>query len=102
MNNTWWIWAVAILGSAVGVAGGLLGTYFGVRSAKGPRERGFLIRAAISCWVLVLAFAAGLALIPGWYRYLLVVPYGIVLLMGIGWCNRVQARIRREESEAAT
>src|SRR5262245_32992477 len=101
MNDNAWIWAVAILGSAIGVAGGVLGTYFSVRNTKGPRERSLMIRAAVACWLLVLAFAAGILLIPGWYRHLLVVPYVIVLVLGIRWCNREQARIRKEESGEA-
>src|SRR5436305_5615293 len=101
MNEAWWIWALAILGSAIGVAGGALGTYFSVRNTKGPRERSFMVRVALACWLLVLAFAAGIVLLPGWYKHLLAVPYVIVLLVGIRWCNRAQARIRKEESGEA-
>ena len=100
MSGTFWVWAAAILGSAIGVAGGVLGTYLSVRHAKGPRERSLMIRASLGCWLLVLAFTAGLALIPGWYRYFLIAPYAIALLLGIRWCNRAQARIRKDESGA--
>ncbi len=101
MNDTWWIWIVSLLGAAMGVGGGLLGTYFSVRSAKGPRERAFMIRAALLCWLLVIAFVAGIWLIPTWHKHLLWAPYTVTLGIWIRWCNRSQARIRQEEAGSA-
>jgi hypothetical protein len=98
MNDARWIWIVAILGPVIGVAGGLLGTYFSIRNAKGPRERALMIRAALLCWLLVMTFAAGVFLIPTWHKHLLWAPYVVVLFLLIRWCNRSQARIRQEES----
>lgn len=64
-----------ILGGALGLAGGALGTYFSIRNTRGTRERGFMVRVAAVGWA----------------------PYGIGLGLGIAWCNRRQGRIRAEE-----
>jgi hypothetical protein len=53
---------------------------------------------AVLCWALVIAFVVGMLLIPGWYKQLLWIPYVILLVLGVRWGNRVQSRIRREES----
>ncbi len=98
MNETWWIWTLSFLGAAIGLAGALVGIYCSVRSTKGPRERALVIRASLLCCLLVLAFGAGVLLIPTWHRHLLWAPYAVLLLLLIGWCNRSQARIRQEES----
>jgi hypothetical protein len=94
-------WVGGLLGGAVGVLGGILGTYASVKNTNGPRERAFVVRVAALCWLLVLAFLAGLLLLPGWYKHLLWIPYVILLVIGIRYWNQMQMRIRREESEGA-
>lgn len=91
-------WIGGILGAAVGVLGGVIGTYFSIRNTNGRRERAFAIKASIVGWVLVLAFAAGMLLIPGWYKHLLWIPYVVLLVFGIRWWNKTQFRIRQEET----
>ena len=91
-------WIGGILGAVLGTLGGVIGTYVSIRNTNGPRERAFAIKASIVCWVFVLAFVAGLLLIPGWYRHLLWIPYGILLFVGIRLWNKTQLRIRQEES----
>jgi hypothetical protein len=87
-----------VVGGGVGLLGGVLGTYFSIKNTRGPRERAFVVRAAVACWLLVLAFLAGMYLIPAWYNQLLWLPYAALLLLGIRAWNRAQFRIRREES----
>jgi hypothetical protein len=89
-----------IVGGAIGVLGGLVGTYFSIKNTAGPRERRFMIRVAIVAWIVVSAFMAGLLLLPMPYNFLLWIPYGIALPLAILWCNRRQQRIRVEESAA--
>ena len=91
-------WVGGILDSLLGVAGGLMGTYFTIKNTKGPRERAFTIKGSIICWAFVIAFLAGLWLIPFWYNLLLWVPYAILLVFGIQKWNQTQLRIRQEES----
>ena len=95
-------WIGPIVGGGVGLLGGLIGTYFTVRNAKGPRERAFAIKASILCWVFVGLFITGMVLVPPWYNLLLVVPYVVGLVFGIRKFNEVQIRIRTEESNSAT
>jgi peptidoglycan/LPS O-acetylase OafA/YrhL len=88
-------------GAALGLAGGLFGTYFSVKNTKSPRERAFMIKASIVCWAFVLAFVLGMCLIPGFYKILLVPIYVVGLVAGILLGNKKQAQIRSEESKRA-
>jgi hypothetical protein len=88
----------AALGSVVGLLGGAVGTYFSVRNTRGPRERAFVVKAAVLCWALVIAFLAAMLLLPSPQRFFLWVPYGVLLPLGIRAWNRTQARIRKEEA----
>lgn len=90
-------WIGGILGGVLGLAGGIIGTYCGIRNTNGPRERRFMVRAAVVTWVGVLLFLALLFWLPSPWRFLLWVPYGILLPVGIILGNRRQQQIRREE-----
>lgn len=91
-------WIGAGIGTLCGVLGGGFGTYMSIKNTKGPRERAFMIKAAIACWILVIAFVAGMLAISGLYKLGLVPIYVVLLFAGIITCNRTQARIRQEES----
>src|ERR1017187_7363966 len=88
-----------IVGGIVGVAGGLLGTYLSIKNTKGPRERAFVIKASIACWIFVLAFVFGMCLIPGLYKLFLIPIYVVGLVAGILLGNKKQLQIRLEESK---
>ncbi len=87
----------AIVGSAVGVAGGLIGTYFSYRGANSPRERRFVILASIALFVYIGSFLAVLFHFPQ-TRPRIVVPYAVILATGIGYLNRRQSKIQREQT----
>ena len=87
-----------IAGSAIGVLGGLVGTYYSIRSTNGPREQAFMIKSSIYGWAGIAVFLVLLFLVPHPYRWFLCVPYGVALPVAIIRCNRTQARIRAEES----
>ena len=89
------------VGGGIGILGGAVGTYVGIKSAKSPRERAFMIKASIICWVFVLAFVLGMCLIPGLYKLWLVPIYVVGLVAGILLGNKKQAQIRLEESKRA-
>ena len=57
-----------------------------------------VLKASIVCWIVVLLFVAGMALIPGWYKLLLVIPYLVGLFFGIRKWNEIQFRIQKEEA----
>ena len=86
-----------IIGSVIGLAGGVVGTYFSIKNTLGPRERAFMIRASVVAWVAITAFLVGLVSLPNPYRHLLWIPYIPALLLGIRWCNRRQLQIRAQE-----
>ena len=85
-------------GAAGGVLGGVVGTYFTIRNTNGPRERAFVVRASVVCWVTILAFGAVLFVTPTSYRFLLWLPYMLALPLAIRAGNRKQEQIRREEA----
>jgi hypothetical protein len=88
-------------GSVLGVLGGVIGTYFGIRNTAGPRDRAFAIRAAALCWAAVAAFLLALWWTPLAYRTLVWLPYVLLLGPAIRAANRQQERIRHEESFGA-
>jgi len=89
-------------GAAMGVVGGLVGTYFSIRNTNGPRERGFVVRVAVLSWLAITAFLAALWSIPKPYDLLLWLPYMAALPFAVRAWNRRQEQIRREESDAGT
>ena len=91
-------WMLGLGGGLIGVLGGALGTWMGIRNTNGPRERAFMIRVAAACWVAVLAMLGLQIVLPPPWRYLLWIPYVIALSLGIPRLNRTQQRIRREET----
>ncbi len=88
-----------IVGGIIGVAGGLLGTYFSIKNTNGPRERAFVIKASMACWILVLTFVSGMCLTPGLYKLFLIPIYAVGLMAGILLWNKKQTQIRLEESK---
>jgi hypothetical protein len=101
-------WGGAI-GAGIGVLGGAFGAWCSIRNTNGPKERAFMVKAAIWTWlfaaaVLGLMFGLRYAL-PGPYKLLsflaifLIIP---ALCIGIPMCNRRQAQIRAEEAQSAS
>ena len=89
-----------IAGSVIGEMGGLVGTYFSIKTTNGPRERAFMVRAAVLCWLGITAFLAGLFLMPRPWNMLLWAVYVPALMVFIQWANLGQARARAEEGAA--
>ncbi|NPC54442.1 hypothetical protein [Caenimonas soli] len=87
-----------ILGSSLGVLGGVVGTYFSIKNTNGPRERAFMVRFSVISWLAVSLFILGLLILPRPYNWLLWIPYAVVLPMAILRGNKKQLEIRREES----
>jgi len=88
-----------IVGCVLGLIGGLIGTYFSIRNTSGPREKAFTIKASIIGWIAGIIFLVLLFILPTPWRFLLWIPYGILLPLGIVTWNRTQQRIREEESQ---
>jgi len=90
----------AIVGSLVGIAGAWVGTHLSIKNTNGPRERVFVIRSAIVCWVGVGVFLAVMFFVPQ-ARIWIWIPYGILLSLAIRHVNTKQKAIRREEHSNA-
>lgn len=88
-----------IAGGVFGIIGGAIGTYFGIKSAQSPRERSFAIRAALLVWLGGTVFVTLLLTLATPYRWLLWIPYAILLPLMIVWMNKRLSHIRREESK---
>lgn len=88
-----------IIGTVVGFAGGIMGTYFSIKNTNSPREKAFMIKCAIVVWIGIIVFLTLLFTIPRPYNLLLWIPYGILLPIGIRYCNRAQTNIREEDKK---
>lgn len=92
-----------IAGSVLGVLGGVIGTWFSIKNTNGPRERVFMVRTAAIAWVAITLFLVLLLSLPQPYNFLMWLPYGILLPLGIRRTNRIQAEIRiQEQSDSNT
>ena len=90
----------AIVGSVIGIMGGIFGTYCSIKKTRGPKERAFAIKASITCWIGVILFLVLLFLLPHPYRWFLFIPYLIILSVAMMKWNRIQSQIRKEQTEA--
>ena len=87
-----------LIGGIGGAVGGIIGTYCSIKNTNGPRERRFMIKAGIVCWIGIIIFLLLLCLLPKPYNFFLWIPYGILLPLGIVKGNKAQQRIRQEEA----
>lgn len=88
-----------IIGGVLGTLGGFLRTYCSIKNTNGPRERRFMVREAVVCWIAVIVLLLLLFLLPRPYNFCVWIPYGILLPLAIVRGNRAQQRIRREEAD---
>lgn len=98
-TGTMWGWIGGIIGGLLGLTGGIIGTYFSIKNTNGPRERSFMIRSALVFWISGSIFLGLLFVLPNSYRWLMWIPYEILLPLGIIHGNRKQQAIRHEESQ---
>jgi len=86
-----------IIGSVLGIVGGVVGTYFSIRNTNSPRERRFMIRAAILVWFALGLTALAVFVLPP-LRAWTWVPICVIVVVGIPLCNRRRELIRQEEA----
>jgi len=88
-------------GAVIGLLGGLLGTYFGIKYTKTPAERSFMIKASIAMWagIIVLVgipLALALAqLIPQWVYWICFIVFFVLLGPAIYYSNKRQSELRK-------
>lgn len=95
-------WAGGIAGVVIGLAGGVVGTYFSIKNTNGSRERAFMLKLAAAWWLAFLGLFALLLILPNPYRWLIWIPYGIILPLGIMYGNRKQQAIRQQDAQEHT
>ncbi len=86
-------------GGVLGFLGGAIGTYFSIKNTNGPREKSFMVKCAVVGWIAIIIFLVLMSVLPNPYKYLLWIPYGILLPIGIRYGNRKQQGIRESESK---
>ena len=94
-----WGWIGGGVGSLIGLAGAIIGIRYGTKNTCGPRERAFLVKMTV---VLVIAIGAVTVLpwfLPKTYGWVVFIPFTLLLVIGIPYCNRTQMRIRQEEAQ---
>ena len=67
----------AIVGSIVGVAGGLFGTWMSIRNLPRGEQRSFMVRMAVIGWIGSVGFCAAALLIPipwNWWLWIVYAP----------------------------
>jgi hypothetical protein len=92
-------WIGAIVGGALGLLGGVIGTYMSIKNTCTQAERKFIIRTSILMWIGLGAFLALLFIIPMPYNFFLFAPYGIIMPLTIRHLNKKQAEFRRQKTE---
>ena len=102
MDPSMFGWIGGIVGSGIGVLGGVFGTYCSLKATKPGPERRLMIRWSVAMWIGVTAFVAAMLLLPNPYRWLMWIPYAPSLMWAINRCNRDLARVRAESSPPAT
>jgi Ca2+/Na+ antiporter len=90
-----------IAGGILGLLGGIVGAYFSIKNTNSQPERAFVIKCSVVCFIAVSVFCALMFTLPSPYRYLLWIPYSILLPWGIMVLNRKQQRIRETETYQA-
>ena len=93
MNNQTIGWIGAIVGSGIGILGGLIGTYFSIKRAANDRQRSFMMRCAIFFWVFVLCFVSLVCFLPAPWKYFIWVVYAVGLPIAIMRCNQRTAQL---------
>jgi hypothetical protein len=89
---------LGVLGAVFGVLGGIVGTWFSIRNTNGPRERSFIVRASLLCWLAVTAFLVAIWFIPFSYQPLLDLLFLFWIHRALHSWNRRHIQIRKEEA----
>ena len=103
-DTSQWGWLAGVVGGVVGtllgLGGGVFGTYCSIKNTRTAVERRFMIRYSVVIWLAVIALVllpVGLSqfgLIPVWLQRALFALFFLMLVPSILWANRHQAHLR--------
>jgi len=88
-----------LVGGILGCVGGAIGTYFSIRNTNTAAERRFMVRASVWIWLSVILYLVILFQIPPAWRWVLSIPYAVLLSIGASYINRRQAALREPEQK---
>lgn len=97
LGSPYGMWG-AVIGCLLGLGGGVAGTYLSIKNTRGYAQRRFMIKAAVVTWISLALFLGLLIGLPFPYGFIMWVPYGIFLPMGITYMNRRLQQIAVRES----
>jgi hypothetical protein len=83
-------------GAVIGVLGGVFGTWMSLRACRTPAERLMMWRWSLTFWLGVALFGVLMLTLPSPYRFLLWIPYAILLPLAVTRCNADFARARTQ------
>jgi len=89
-------------GAALGLAGGIIGTWVSIRATRTAAERRFVVRVSLGLWAaLVILMGLPLALVllgvmPVWLTWVPMTVAFVALGPFIRWANARQAGLRGE------
>jgi len=78
----------AIVGSSIGIAGGIFGTWMSIHKCSPGEQRQFMIKMSLFGWTGAIAFVGLILYLPSPLKWLLWVIYGPLLLAFIYYVNR--------------
>lgn len=90
---------VGLVGGIIGCLGGAIGTYFSIRNTKTAAERRFMVRASVWIWLGVTLYLVILFQVPPAWRWVIYIPYAILVPIAALYINRRQSALREAGRE---
>ena len=118
-RGEYWVWALIALvllvlgsltkvdyrlsaygGAVIGVLGGTAGAYYGIKRLNLGEERALIWRFLLLLLLLMALFATGFLLIPGYYRFLVFIPFGIAIFVLVRDTNCKRTDLQTEQQHS--
>ena len=84
----------AILGSSIGVAGGVFGTWMSIKSTNPGDERKLMVKASVIIWIKAIVFISLFFFLSAPWKFWLWILYGPLLFICIWKINRSMQKLR--------
>ncbi len=70
-----------------------------MKNTSGPKERLLMTKASAVCWMAIVLFLVPMFVLPNPCRYVLWIPYAVLLPLGMVFAHRTQQKMGREEAQ---